>query len=220
MKMQITEGTGIPARKRQRGSHGGRTMDKVKKAVKCIGVVAAYLALLWFSKLVEFWIFMSKITYEDLANCTWDWDAMPESFLFTFPYDLGIFRVLLITVLLCLLIHGRDFRIKREKSVLQCIRMHAGTFLLQGAALTGAVFGAIYARLDSRLSMLFSDSYFYFSGTHALMQTMQFTDPLANIWTIFSVLVDFWEIDFIMGLLAYVVYELLRMCFDRKLQHG
>lgn len=195
-------------------------MDKVKKAVKCIGVVAAYLGLLWFSKLVEFWIFMSKITYEDLANCTWDWEAMPESFLFTFPYDLGIFRVLLITVLLCLLIHGRDFRIKREKSVLQCIRMHAGTFLLQGAALTGVVFGASYARLDSRLANIFSDSYFYFSGTHALMQTMRFTDPLANIWTIFSVIVGFWEMDFLMGLLAYVVYELLRLCFDRKLQQG
>lgn len=195
-------------------------MDKVKKAVKCIGVVAAYLLLLKFSKLVEFWIFMSKITYEGLANCTWDWDAMPESFLFTFPYDLGIFRVLLITVLLCLLIHGRDFRIKREKSVLQCIRMHAGTFLLQGAALTGAVFGASYAGLDTRLANIFSDSYFYFSGTHALMQTMKFTDPLANIWTIFTVIVEFWETDFLMGLLAYVVYELLRLCFDRKLQQG
>lgn len=195
-------------------------MNKVKKAVKCIGVVAAYLGLLWFSKLVEFWIFMSKITYEDLANCTWDWEAMPESFLFTFPYDLGIFRVLLITVLLCLVIHGRDFRIKREKSVLQCIRMHAGTFLLQGAALTGAAFGASYARLDSRLANIFSDSYFYFSGTHALMQTLKFTDPLANIWTIFSIIVGFWDTDFLMGLLAYVVYELLRLCFDRKLQQG
>ena len=38
-------------------------MDKVKKAVKCIGVAAAYLALLWFSKLVEFLIFSSKVTY-------------------------------------------------------------------------------------------------------------------------------------------------------------
>ena len=139
-------------------------MDKVKKAVKCIGVTAAYLGLLWFSKLVEFWIFTSKLTYEELISNTWVWDAMPESFLFLFPYDLGIFRVLFITVLLCLLIHGRDFRIKREKSVLQCIRMHAGTFLLQGAALTGAAFGICYARLDSRLSMLFSDSYFYFIG--------------------------------------------------------
>ena len=55
---------------------------------------------------------------------------------------LGIFRVLLITLLLCLLIHGRDFRIRREKSVLQRLRMHVGTFLLQGATLTGAVIGA------------------------------------------------------------------------------
>ena len=191
-------------------------MDKIKKTVKCIGVAAAYLGLLWLSKLVEFWIFTSKVTYEELTNNTWDWNAMPESFLFTFPYGFGIFRVLLIAVLLCLLIHGRDFRIKRERSVLQCIRMHAGTFLLQGAALTGAAFGASYARLDSHLSMMFSDSYFYFSGTHALMQTMEFTDPLAGVWTIFSVIVDFGEMDFFMGLPAYVVYELLRVCFDRK----
>mgnify|MGYP007097425520 CR=1 FL=1 len=194
-------------------------MDKVKKTVKCIGVTAAYLGLLWFSKLVEFWIFTSKVTYEELTSHTWDWnDAMPGNFLFTFPYGLGIFRVLLITVLLCLLIHGRDFRIKREKSVLQCIRMHAGNFLLQGAALTGAAIGASYARVDTRLGMMFFDSYFYFSGTHALMQTMQFTDPLAEVWTIFTVIVDFGEMDFFMGLPAYVVYELIRLCFDRKLQ--
>lgn len=107
-------------------------MDKVKTAVKCAGVAAAYLLLLMFSKLLEFWIFTSKVTYEELLNQTWNWEAMPESFLFTFPYGLGIFRVLLITLLLCLLIHGRDFRIRREKSVLQCLRMYAGTFLLQG----------------------------------------------------------------------------------------
>ena len=117
-------------------------MNKVKTAVKCVGVAAAYLLLLMFSKLLEFWIFTSKLTYEELLNQTWNWEAMPESFLFTFPYGLGIFRVLLITLLLCLLIHGRDFRIRREKSVLQCLRMHAGTFLLQGATLTGAVIGA------------------------------------------------------------------------------
>lgn len=83
-------------------------MDKVKTAVKCAGVAAAYLLLLMFSKLLEFWIFTSKVTYEELLNQTWNWEAMPESFLFTFPYGLGIFRVLLITLLLCLLIHGRD----------------------------------------------------------------------------------------------------------------
>ena len=193
-------------------------MDKVKKTVKCIGVTAAYLGLLLFSKLVEFWIFASKVTYEELTSHTWDWHAMPESFLFLFPYDLGIFRVLFITVLLCLLIHGRDFRIKREKSVLQCMRMHAGTFLLQGAALTGAILGITYARLDTRLSNMFSDSYFYFSGTHTLMQTMRVTDPLASVWTIFTVFMGLWDTDFLMGLFAYVVYELLRLCFDRKLQ--
>ena len=193
-------------------------MDKVKKTVKCIGVTAAYLGLLLFSKLVEFWIFTSKVTYEELISNTWAWDAMPESFLFLFPYDLGIFRVLFITVLLCLLIHGRDFRIKREKSVLQCMRMHAGTFLLQGAALTGAALSITYARLDTRLSNMFSDSYFYFSGTHALKQTMRITDPLASVWTIFTVFMGFWDTDFLMGLFAYVVYELLRLCFDCKLQ--
>ena len=99
-------------------------MDKVKTAVKCAGVGAAYLLLLMFSKLLAFWIFTSKLTYEELLNQTWNWEAMPESFLFTFPYGLGIFRVLLITLLLCLLIHGRDFRIRREKSVLQRLRMH------------------------------------------------------------------------------------------------
>jgi hypothetical protein len=95
--------------------------------------------------------------------------------------------------------------------------MYAGTFLLQGAALTGAVIGACYARLDTRLSMLLSDGYFYFSGTHALMGAMQLTDPLAEIWTIFTVLVYLYESDFLMGLAAYVFYELLRVCFDRKL---
>ena len=68
--------------------------------------------------------------------------------------------------------------------------------------------------------MLFSDSYFYFSGTHALMQTMRFTDPLAGVWTIFTVLMEFLDADFLMGLFAYVVYELLRVCFDRKMQQG
>ena len=199
---------------------GGIRMDKVKTAVKCAGVAAAYLLLLMFSKLLEFWIFTSKVTYEELVNQTWSWEAMPESFLFIFPRGLGMLRVLLLSALLCLLIHGRDFRIRREKSVLQCLRMYAGTFLLQGAALTGAVIGACYARLDTRLSMLLSDGYFYFSGTHALMGAMQLTDPLAGVWTIFTVLVNFGEADFLMGLVAYVFYELLRVCFDdRMLSH-
>ena len=64
-------------------------MDKVKTAVKCAGVGAAYLLLLMFSKLLEFWIFTSKLTYEELLNQTWNWEAMPESFLFTFPYRPG-----------------------------------------------------------------------------------------------------------------------------------
>lgn len=192
-------------------------MDKVKTAVKCAGVAAAYLLLLMFSKLLEFWIFTSKVTYEELVNQTWSWEAMPESFLFTFPYGLGILRVLLLSALLCLLIHGRDFRIRREKSVLQCLRMHAGTFLLQGAALTGAVIGACYARLDTRLAMLFSDGYFYFSGTHAMTEIMQLTDPLAGIGMIYTVLVYLYEADFLMGLVAYMFYEFLRVCFDSKL---
>ena len=58
---------------------------------------------------------------------------------------------------------------------------------------------------------------FYFSGIHALMGAMQLTDPLAEIWTIFTVLVYLYESDFLMGLAAYVFYELLRVCFDRKL---
>lgn len=192
-------------------------MDKVKTAVKCVSVAATYLLLLMLSKLLEFWIFTSKLTYEELRNQAWNWEAMPESFLFTFPYGLGIFRVLLLSALLCLLIHGRDFRIRREKSVLQCLRMHGGTFLLQGAVLTGVIIGACYARLDTRLAMLFSDGYFYFSGTHALAEIMQLTDPLAGIGTIFTVLVYLYESDFLMGLVAYVFYELLRVCFDSKL---
>lgn len=192
-------------------------MDKVKTFVKSVGVAAVYLLLLMFSKLLEFWIFTSKLTYEELISKTWSWEAMPESFLFNFPYGYGIFRVLLISVFLCLLIHGRDFRIRREKSVLQCFRMHMGTFLLHGSALTGVVIGACFARLDTRLAMLFSDSYFYFSGTCALRATMQFSDPLAEIWTVFTVLVYLYEPDFLMGLVAYAFYELLRVCFDSKL---
>lgn len=195
-------------------------MDKVKKTVKCIGVAAAYLLLLEFSKLVEFWIFTAKIPYEDLVNGTWSWDAMPESFLFTFPYGLGIFRVLLITVLLCLLIHGRDFRIRREKSFLQVLRMHGQTFLMQGAVLAGVILAASYTRLPDRLGMLFPNTYFYFSGTHALMTTMELTDPLAQLWTLFTVFTELWDGEMLMMLFAYVVYELLRVGFDRKLQQG
>ena len=140
--------------------------------------------------------------------------AKPNMELGSYAGELSVYLPLWLG---CLLIHGRDFRIRREKSVLQCLRMYAGTFLLQGAALTGAVIGACYARLDTRLSMLLSDGYFYFSGTHALMGAMQLTDPLAEIWTIFTVLVYLYESDFLMGLAAYVFYELLRVCFDRKL---
>lgn len=43
-------------------------MDKVKTAVKCAGVAATYLLLLMFSKLLEFWIFTSKVTYEEIAK--------------------------------------------------------------------------------------------------------------------------------------------------------
>ena len=193
-------------------------MDKVKKAVKCIGVAAAYLLLLEFSKLVEFWIFTAKVSYEDLANVTWDWNAMPESFFFQFPAGLGIFRMLFITILLCLLIHGRDFRIRREKSFLQVLRMHRHTFLMQGAVLTGVILAVTYTQLPDRLGMLFPYTYFYFSGTHALMTTMELTDPLAQLWTVFIVFMDLWDDELIMMLFAYVIYELLRVCFDRKLQ--
>ena len=84
---------------------------KIKEAVKCVPVILGYFLLTEIGKMIEFWIFMAHQTESDLYEQQWSWITMPESRLFQIPGKTGLLFTALTAVVLCMLAHGKDFRV-------------------------------------------------------------------------------------------------------------
>lgn len=87
--------------------------------------------------------------------------------------------------------------------------------VLQAILIVGVVLGMSYTRFLDRIASVISmkDIYFYLSGTGALAGTQ----VLENIAERFSVLVTFHEPDLWTIPFSFLVFELLRVCFDSKM---
>ena len=188
---------------------------KIREAVKCVPVILGYFLLTEFGKMIEFWIFMAHQTESDLYEQQWSWITMPESRFFQIPGRTGLLFAALIAVLLCMLAHGKDFRAGQLKKIKETLQINWRKILFQAILIVGVVLGVAYTRFLDRIASAISmkDIYFYISGTGALAGTQ----IIENIAERFSTLVAFHEPDLCTIPFSYLVFELLRVCFDSKM---
>ena len=188
---------------------------KIKEAVKCVPVILGYFLLTEFGKMIEFWIFMAHQTESDLYEQQWSWITMPESRFFQIPGRTGLLFAALIAVLLCMLAHGKDFRAGQLKKIKETLQINWRKILFQAILIVGVVLGVAYTRFLDRIASAISmkDIYFYISGTGALARAQ----IIENIAERFSTLVAFHEPDLLTIPFSFLVFELLRVCFDSKM---
>ena len=188
---------------------------KIREAVKCVPVILGYFLLTEFGKMIEFWIFMAHQTESDLYEQQWSWITMPESRFFQIPGRTGLLFAALIAVLLCMLAHGKDFRAGQLKKIKETLQINWRKILFQAILIVGVVLGVAYTRFLDRIASAISmkDIYFYISGTGALAGTQ----IIENIAERFSTLVAFHEPDLWTIPISFLVFELLRACFDSKM---
>ncbi|WP_440287087.1 hypothetical protein [Eshraghiella crossota] len=190
-------------------------MMKIREAVKCVPVILGYFLLTEFGKMIEFWIFMAHQTESDLYEQQWSWITMPESRFFQIPGRTGLLFAALIAVLLCMLAHGKDFRAGQLKKIKETLQINWRKILFQAILIVGVVLGVAYTRFLDRIASAISmkDIYFYISGTGALAGAQ----IIENIAERFSTLVAFHEPDLLTIPFSFLVFELLRVCFDSKM---
>ena len=188
---------------------------KIREAVKCVTVILGYFLLTEFGKMIEFWIFMAHQTESDLYEQQWSWITMPESWFFQIPGKTGLLFTALTAVLLCMLAHGKDFRAGQLKKIKETLQINWRKILFQAILIVGVVLGVAYTRFLDRIASAISmkDIYFYISGTGALAGTQ----IIENIAERFSTLVAFHEPDLWTIPFSFLVFELLRVCFDSKM---
>ena len=188
---------------------------KIREAVKCVPVILGYFLLTELGKVIEFWIFMAHQTESDLYEQQWSWITMPESRFFQIPGRTGLLFAALIAVLLCMLAHGKDFRAGQLKKIKETLQINWRKILFQAILIVGVVLGVAYTRFLDRIASAISmkDIYFYISGTGALAGTQ----IIENIAERFSTLVAFHEPDLWTIPFSFLVFELLRVCFDSKM---
>lgn len=188
---------------------------KIREAVKCVPVILGYFLLTEFGKMIEFWIFMAHQTESDLYEQQWSWITMPESRFFQIPGRIGLLFAALIAVLLCMLAHGKDFRAGQLKKIKETLQINWRKILFQAILIVGVVLGVAYTRFLDRIAPAISmkDIYFNISGTGALAGTQ----IIENIAERFSTLVAFHEPDLWTIPFSFLVFELLRVCFDSKM---
>lgn len=188
---------------------------KIKEAVKCVPVILGYFLLTEIGKMIEFWIFMAHQTESDLYEQQWSWITMPESRFFQIPGRTGLLFAALIAVLLCMLAHGKDFRAGQLKKIKETLQINWRKILFQAILIVGVVLGVAYTRFLDRIASAISmkDIYFNISGTGALAGTQ----IIENIAERFSTLVAFHEPDLWTIPFSFLVFELLRVCFDSKM---
>ena len=140
---------------------------------------------------------------------------MPESRFFQIPGGTGLLFAALIAVLLCMLAHGKDFRAGQLKKIKETLQINWRKILFQAILIVGVVLGVAYTRFLDRIASAISmkDIYFYISGTGALAGTQ----IIENIAERFSTLVAFHEPDLLTIPFSFLVFELLRVCFDSKM---
>lgn len=188
---------------------------KIREAVKCVTVILGFFLLTEFGKMIEFWIFMAHQTESDLYEQQWSWITMPESRFFQIPGNTGLLFAALIAVLLCMLAHGKDFRAGQLKKIKETLQINWRKILFQAILIVGVVLGVAYTRFLDRIASAISmkDIYFYISGTGALARAQ----IIENIAERFSTLVAFHEPDLLTIPFSFLVFELLRVCFDSKM---
>lgn len=200
--------------------------ERMQNGVKSVLVVLVYILLVFLSKLIQFWVLMPQLTTEEIKEGCWSWSGKKGEWLFFFPFDMGLPVMLLITVLLFFLFHGRDFDGKRIRRLHDVKREYHRKLFLQAAVLAGVLLGIECFGLG-RLSTEFYNHifqpeqiYYVMSGTMPFKEDLEFTNETSGIlWQIaqiFYIQTDIWGSDLLNVFLTYLLYEGMRICFDKS----
>ena len=195
-------------------------MKAVKYVAKTFMIILTYLVLLEFSRLIMFWTHMLQATSVD-----YDWRGKHGYFLFWAPFETGSLFAIVLAVLLFLIFHGRDIKRGRWKQIRQISKKFRQELWVKAAVLAGSLFGVTWYgvyRLEEFFSnrlVSWQEIYYFMSGT-TLFRSLpdrgsEVTETLYMLAFIFRIHMSLDEIDlFNMGV-AFIVYELLRICFDK-----
>lgn len=136
-------------------------MIKIKEAVKCVPVILGYFLLTELGKVIEFWIFMAHQTESDLYEQQWSWITMPESRFFQIPGKTGLLFAALTAVVLCMLAHGKDFRVGQLKKIQETLQGNWRGIVLQAILIMGVIFGMAYTRFLSHCLCYIHERYLF-----------------------------------------------------------
>ena len=76
---------------------------------------------------------------------------MPESWFFQIPGKTGLLFTALTAVVLCMLAHGKDFRVGRLKKIQETLQVNWRGIVLQAILIMGVIFGMAYTRFLDRI---------------------------------------------------------------------
>ena len=195
-------------------------MKAVKYVAKTFMIILTYLVLLELSRLIMFWTYMLQATSVD-----YDWRGKHGYFLFWAPFETGSLLVIILAFLLFLIFHGRDVNPGRWKQIRQISKKFWQELWVKAAVLAGSLFGVLWYGVTNLEMFLayhlvsWQEIYYFLSGTtlfqHLPDRGSEVTETLDNIGFIFRIHMSLDDIDlFNMGI-AFIVYELLRICFDK-----
>jgi len=203
-----------------------RDGKNIKYLGKLCAISLTYIILLQISHVLGFQVLMAQLTQEEIENGG-SWIGKRGMELFLGPWETGFFMALLLAVILFLIFHGRHIELRRFRKIPHI----AGSFwqrtLAQGAALTGIVLGILWFGTDKLSTGIanhiasMSDVYFFLSGTAAYATfpgSPDATEVGTVLWGISDIFwreMIMWDLSYIGMIVAYVFYELLRICFDR-----
>lgn len=196
-------------------------MKAVKYVAKTIMVILTYFILLMFGRVIMFWTHMLQATSVD-----YDWRGKHGFFLFWAPFDTQSLFAIVLAVLLFLIFHGRNVYPGRWKQIRQISKKFWQELWVKAAVLAGSLFGVMWYGVDS-LEMFFAyhivswqEIYYFLSGTTIFQRLpdaggSEVVETLEMIGFIFRIHMSLDEIDLINMGIAFIVYELLRICFDK-----
>lgn len=201
-------------------------MTTVKHIGKALVIVLTYFILLKFSKLVMFWTYMVQVTsLEDLEH--YSWIGKHGEFFFWGTYELGLPMVFVMALLMFLIFHGRDVYLGGWKRVRQISKKYWQELWIKAALTAGSVFGLMWygiGRLETTIADRFAspgEIYHFVSGTTVFLHLPdgaggEVAETLDWIGTIFEMNMFLGENDCINIGIVFLIYEFLRICFDKK----
>lgn len=197
------------------------SMERMRGVGKSVLVILTYYVLIKVTRLIMFWMHMQQAT-----SLEYTWEGKRGEFFFWWPYDFGLPCLFVQTCILFLIFHGRDLELGRWRQIRQIAKKFWMDLGIKAAVLAGSIFGVMWSRGFSRVNNIIINSvisperiYYFLSGTAFLQPYMgggEAAETIFKLGTIFELHMLLWDTDMLNTGIAFLVYECLRICFDKK----